>query len=279
MKTVFKKLYNHIPFKQEIYSILKIVWTPKESIFKHLHFKGIFTVPIDHARRFKINHYGFQIENEIFWSGLTNSWEKESIKLWIKLCEESQTIIDIGANTGVYSLVAKTVNQNAKIYSFEPQLMFFEMLQRNIALNNFNIVPIEKAIFSHDGEVVIEDYSGQLTKLTVECLSMDTFIKQNDLKRIDLMKIDVEGHEPQVLEGFSNYLSQFRPTMLIEILNSDIAEKVHNCVRELGYLYLNIDEKGNIRQTDRIEKSDYYNYLLCDPDIATKIGLTTKNSL
>lgn len=278
MKAVFKAIYNHIPFKKEIFSALKIIWTPEESIFRHLHFKGIFSVQIDTSRKFKINHYGFQIENEIFWRGLTNCWEKESIQLWIKLCKESQTILDIGANTGVYSLIAKTVNPKAKVYSFEPHPMFFKMLQKNIALNNFDIVSIEKAISNSDDTITIDDYSGHSSFVTVKSISLDTFIKQNSLTKIDLIKIDVETCEPKVLEGFSNYLPQFRPTMIIEIINGNIADQVYNFVRDLGYLYFNIDEKGSIRQTERIERSDYYNYLLCNPDIAAKLRLT-KNGL
>ena len=276
MKTIFKTIYNLIPFKRNIFTILKTIWSPPETIFKHLHFKGTFTVQIDQSRRFKINHYGFQIENEIFWRGLTNSWEKESLKLWIKLCEESQTIVDIGANTGVYSLVAKTINPKSKVYSFEPHPMFFKMMRKNVTLNGFDIVPFEKAISNSDGTTTIEDYAGHSSSLTIKCMKLDTFIRQNSIDKIDLIKIDVEAHEPQVLEGFSDFLSQFKPTMIIEILNGEIADKVFDYVRNLDYLYFNIDEKGSIRETDGIEKSDYYNYLLCNADIAVKIRLMKK---
>lgn len=278
MKKVFKTIYDLIPFKGKIFFILKYFWTPPESVFKHLHFKGAFTIPIDQTKKFKINHYGFQIENEIFWRGLENSWEKESMKIWIKLCKHAQAIIDIGANTGVYSLVAKTVNPNAKVFAFEPHPMFFKKLYKNIELNNFDIVLSEKAVSNQDNFVTIEDYSGQSLTLTTKSVKLDTFIKQNALTKIDLIKIDVETHEPQVLEGFSQYLFQYKPTMIIEILNKEIADKVFDFVKDLGYLYFNIDEKGSVRQTDRIEKSDYYNYLLCNPDIASKIGLI-KNGL
>lgn len=278
MKNIVKTIYNLVPFKQEIFSILKIIWKPQEALYRHLYFKGVFTIKINQSKKFKINHYGFWIENELFWRGFGNSWEKESLKLWVKLCEESQVIFDIGANTGVYALVAKTINNNAKVYSFEPEPKYFDMLRKNIILNNFDIKSYRKAISDHNGEVIIDDYSEESKSLKVACVTIDEFVKQNDLKRIDLIKIDVETHEPEVLNGFSNYLSLFRPTLLIEILNKDIADKIYANVRELGYLYFNIDENGKIRQTDRIEKSDYYNYLLCNPDIAIKLGLI-KNGL
>jgi tRNA1(Val) A37 N6-methylase TrmN6 len=42
------------------------------------------------------------------------------LALWIKLCRQSETILDVGANTGVYALVAGAVNKKAKIFAFEP---------------------------------------------------------------------------------------------------------------------------------------------------------------
>ena len=190
----------------------------------------------------------------------------------MKLCEKSEIIIDIGASTGIYSLIAKTINPKSMVYSFEPNPIFFPMLQKNILLNNFDILPYKKAISNRDGTVIIDDYClGTSLSLTSEALTLDTFIKQNSITKIDLMKIDVETHEPQVLEGFLNYLSQFKPTIIIEVLNDDIAKKINNYVHNLDYLYFNIDEIGSIRKTDKIEKSDYYNYLLCNQDIAAKL--------
>jgi hypothetical protein len=61
--------------------------------------------------------------------------------------------------------------------------------------------------------------------------------------------------------------------MLIEILNNEIGDKVNSMIKNLGYSYFNIDEKGGIRQVEQITKSDYYNYLLCDQKIAKELGL------
>lgn len=120
MNKLFKIIYNFIPFKRDFFYLIKTFWKPKETIYRHLHFVGIFKVKINQSKTFKIKHYGYQIENEIFWSGLTEGWEKESVKLWIELCKCSEIIFDIGANTGMYSLIAKTINPGANVYAFEP---------------------------------------------------------------------------------------------------------------------------------------------------------------
>jgi hypothetical protein len=147
------------------------------------------------------------------------------------------------------------------------------MLKENIALNGFDIVPFQQAVSNHDDVINIGDYTGGTADLTVQSVALDTFINKNAIKRIDLMKIDVETHEPQVLEGYSRYISQHKPTILIEILEQEIADKINAMVDGLGYLYFNIDEKGSIRQTAKIEKSDYFNYLLCDSETASRVGL------
>ena len=104
---------------------------------------------------------------------------------------------------------------------------------------------------------------------------LDTFIEREKLERIDLMKIDVEAHEPEVLSGMGQYLGQFRPTILIEILHDEIGERVERLVENYGYLYFNIDDHaGTVRQVEHIGKSDFWNYLLCDAATAGELGLT-----
>jgi FkbM family methyltransferase len=183
-------------------------------------------------------------------------------------------IVDIGANTGIYALVAKTVNPNASVYAFEPHSFYYPKLEKNAHLNNFDIHAYQRAISNYDGIIELGDYSGAESVITTEAVKLDTFIEKNSIKKIDLMKIDVETHEPQVLEGFMHYLPRFKPAMIIEILDDVVAKKVSDAVSGLGYLYFNIDEKGSVRQTSEIGKSDYYNYLLCHPSMAAEIGLT-----
>lgn len=293
MKKFFKSIYTILPFKKEVFTLLKSVWTPSESIYRHLHFKDAFTVKIDSTKKFKINHYGFELENVIFWSGLTEGWEKESIKLWIKLCEDSDVIVDIGANTGVYSLVAKTVKPNARVYAFEPVARVYKKLRENIQLNAFDIHTYEQAASNFNGTAMIYDtdsehtysvtvnknmYSSETTVIasTIETITLDSFIKNNQIEKIDLIKIDVETHEAEVLEGYSEFLSAHKPTMLIEILTDEIGKKIETLVKDLNYLYFNIDELGSVRHVTSLSKSDYYNYLFCTSEIADKLNLSYK---
>jgi FkbM family methyltransferase len=273
MKRGLKTIYSLIPFKREAFTILKKIWIPKESIYKHLHFKGEFQVQVEESRSLRLYHPGNYVENGIFWNGILNDYEKESLKLWIKLCKRSTTILDIGANSGIYSLLAKTIAPKSNVYAFEPHQYFYSLLKRNNDLNKFDINCIDKAVSDNDGTVVLEDFTGTVPSLTFESITLDSFISGNNIPRIDLIKIDVERHEPQVLAGFSKCLNKFRPAMIIEILDQDIADKIGRMVANLDYLFFNINEDGQIRQTSKIEKSDSYNYLLCNKEIAISIGL------
>ncbi|TVR39421.1 MAG: FkbM family methyltransferase [Cryomorphaceae bacterium] len=273
MKKLLKTIYAALPFKRQIYSGIRAIWTPPESIYKHMHFKGVFSVPINESRSFQVNHFGLKIENDIFWNGLVGKWEKESLKLWVKLCENAQVVLDVGANTGIYALVAQTQNPEAKVHAFEPHPVFFKMLKQNVATNKFDIGAFDLAVSDVDGDVVIEDYTGQNDSMTVKSITLDTFVAQQNLARVDLVKVDVEMHELQVLRGFSECLRKYRPTLIIEVLTAELAHSIQGEVGDLGYVYFNIDEKGGVRQTPGIEKSDYFNYLICAPDVARKLGL------
>jgi FkbM family methyltransferase len=290
MKNFLKKIYQVIPFKKEVFGCIKVFFRVPDSINQHLSFKGKFRVRIDKKHSFQMIHYGFELENNLFWNGLENGWEKRSIMLWKTLCEKSFVIFDIGANTGVYSLLAKAVQPDAKVYAFEPVKRVYEKLNNNIRLNNYDILATEKAISNYTGEACIYDldsehiYSVTVNKNMIEeqaaslktmiqTVTLNDFIKINNIPKIDLIKIDVETHEPEVLEGFNEYLSIFKPTMLIEILNDEVGKKVNQLVSNLDYYYFNIDELNGIRQVEKISKSDYYNYLICTKEIAKELNL------
>lgn len=290
MKIFLKRIYDIIPFKKEAFLILRSFWKPKPDIYKHFHFKGIITVPINAESSFKIKHYGYQVENDIFWSGLTGEWEKASLDIWIKLSKNANVVFDVGANTGVYSLIAKTMNQNAAVYALEPVKRVFEKLITNNQLNNFNINCIPIAASNYKGTANIYDtdsdhtYSVTVNKnlntekketriIEIQTTTLDDIIEQEKISKIDLIKIDVETHEPEVLEGYKKYLLTHKPSILIEILSDEIGEKVQEIVAPLNYLYFNIGESSGIKKVDNITKSDHFNYLLCDNETARYLKL------
>jgi FkbM family methyltransferase len=291
MKQVIRSVYKKLPYKKPFFELLKNFVRPGENVYKHLHFEGDFRVQIDESHSFLIKHYGFELENALFWMGIRNGWEKTSISLWTKLVEKSDVIFDIGANTGVFSLIAKSLNPQSQVYAFEPVRRVFEKLADNNRLNDYDIVCFDDAISNTDGTATIYDtptehvYSVTVNKnlsaqgaevipTEIKVKRLDSLIEEMKIEKIDLMKIDVETHEPEVLEGFGKYLDKFKPTMLIEVLNDEVGEKIEAIVEGKDYLYFNLDEKSDsIRKVERITKSDYYNYLICSREVAKELSL------
>ncbi len=279
MKKMIKNVYEKIPFKREAFSLLKITANLPESVYQHLYFNGIINVKVNENESFKMMHYGHPIENDLFWKGLYGSWEKQSMKLWTNLSKRSNIIFDIGANTGVYSMVSKTVNPRAEVHAFEPFEAIHQKLDYNASINNFKIHTNCKAISNYTGDGVIYTDGGdfaysvtvnknlwvkdqQPVELNIKTITLKEYIEQNRITNIDLMKIDVETHEPEVMEGFIPYFNQFKPILLIEILNDEVAQKLNNYFDVDKYSFYNIDEKAGIRRTMSLMKSDFYNYLI-----------------
>lgn len=284
-----EKAYHSIPFKKEIFSGLKKMKLVPENLQWFLRFKGEFDVAVEGSKGFKMNNPGFFIETNIFWNGLDNCWEKESLEIWRKIARLSQTVFDVGANSGVYSLLAKASNPNAKVYAFEPLNRMYDLLQKNNQINNFDIDCLNYAISDLDGTTTFYDVestlgdvsSASLSKdfqenqieLEVEVRTLSTIITDFNIDKIDLIKIDVETYEPQVLKGFHPYLESFMPAMLIEILDDSIGAQIEAELDGLGYLYFDIDDKRGLTQKNSITKSTHFNYLICTAELAKKVGL------
>lgn len=288
IKNSIRAIYSAIPLKKAAFSILKSFWSPPESIYRHLWFDGVFEVR--HLNfRFLIRHYGFQVENDIFWTGLTGSWEKTSLDLWLTLSRDARVILDVGANTGVYSLVSKAVNPIAEVHAFEPVDRIKARLMDNCALNGFDIKCHGEAVSNTDGKGTIYDprtdhlysvtvnsnYAAHQNAVPTEIntIRLDTFFKDHDLKRLDLIKIDVETHEPEVIAGMGFILATMKPTILIELLNDEVARRVEKLIDGLGYLYFDIAENHPPKRVERLTKSSGYNYLICTEETARRLRL------
>ncbi len=289
MKKTVKKIYSKLPLKKELFSFLKIFPIPKK-IYQHLHFKAEFKVTVSKNKNFKIKHYGYELENDLFWKGINGGWEKESTKLWIKLCAISDVIFDIGANTGIYALLAKTINIDSKVFAFEPVERVFKKLQNNSKINNFDIHCNQLAVSNKNGVAVIYDsnsehvYSVTVNKnmrgnnpsvfeVRINTITLSTFIQEQQLKKIDLMKIDVETHESEVLEGMGDFLNKFKPTLLIEILTDEVAEKIEFLLKDIEYIFFNIDENKGVKKVEKLTHSDSFNYLICSMEVAQLLQL------
>ncbi len=147
-------------------------------------------------------------------------------------------VLDVGANIGVTALNYAKAVPRGKVFAFEPTHYAFAKLKHNIVLNpglSERIVMIQ-AFVSHtpaagndlsayaSWKVDRKHYEGQhpvhrgIIQSTdfVPAISIDGFCAGNNIPRVDLIKIDTDGHEFDVLTGAANTIRQFRPVIIFE---------------------------------------------------------------
>jgi FkbM family methyltransferase len=136
-------------------------------------------------------------------------------------------VIDAGAWIGDFSAYA--ASKAAIVYAFEPTKETFEWLQKTKALNNNiggQIYPVPKGLGDREYEVTIhidKNNSGanSITKETnpdgekASITTLDKFVEENKLERVDFIKADIEGAERDMLRGASNVLKTFAPKLAI----------------------------------------------------------------
>ena len=166
----------------------------------------------------------FHLKLKLIYMLVTGNYDKEMV-LVSKLLKGKRRFIDIGANQGIYSLYfASTFKE---VNAFEPVKEITKFLKYS---NKVNIQRHHEALSNSVGEQIIEipkfkseslislsslSYSGELptVKRTVNILSLDYF----GFKDVDLIKIDVEGHEDFVVEGALETIKRCKPFLIIEI--------------------------------------------------------------
>ncbi|MES2203228.1 MAG: FkbM family methyltransferase [Patescibacteria group bacterium] len=139
---------------------------------------------------------------------------------------KGMTVVDVGANLGYYTrLLSALVGSTGHVYAFEPDEENFAYLERNVrGLANVHIYKM--AVSDTVGKVTfyhVRDMTGTHTTLPVsgadeyevEATSLDQFMKSHAIHRIDALKIDVEGAEPQVFRGMKMLLSQKAPPLVV----------------------------------------------------------------
>lgn len=168
---------------------------------------------------------------------LQDSWEPEESRYFRSCLKEGQTVLDIGANVGWYSLIAaQAVGQSGKVHAFEPRPDTARMLRRTIADNGLEgrIQVWELALDDRDGSerlgwepasanpghsflvrqegAAVADSVAMIGE--VRAAMLDTLLPEI---APDVVKIDVEGAEPRVIAGAQRALGRRRPVILSEL--------------------------------------------------------------
>jgi FkbM family methyltransferase len=166
---------------------------------------------------------GFKFPKKFNWDWklemLLHLYEKETVALFRKIIKPGMTVIDIGAHVGYFTrMYASLVGTSGAVYAYEAAPENFALLRRNTKrLPNVKI--FEMAVADHIGTIDFyetENNTGchslvasdlRQNKLTVASTSLDALLENGALKKIDVIKMDIEGGEPIALEGMKNVLA------------------------------------------------------------------------
>lgn len=144
----------------------------------------------------------------------------DMLRKYVKV-DKVETIFDIGANVGYFSMLCRERYSNTEIYSFEPIDKTFECLKKNfvgdekthpfrLGLMDFN----GKSKMSFNEQESATASVSERGEYTVDVVRMDDFCKKHNVKKIDILKIDTEKFENFVLTGAQNILKNVRYIIL-----------------------------------------------------------------
>ena len=165
-----------------------------------------------------------------------NPHEGGEVKFLESIVEEGMNVIDIGANIGITTVaIAKRIGRGGKLYSFEPVPEYFNILKENVSSNGLeNVKVYELAVTDGVGRayfyqkglssgIVFEEGA---EKFEVYTTTIDRFLSQEKMERIDLINMDCEGSELLVLNRAKETLCKNRVKIFCEIH--------HDFLKQLG---------------------------------------------
>jgi FkbM family methyltransferase len=204
-----------------------------------------------------------QCRHGLFMYNALDQYVGRSLDVYGELCEfetilfrsivkPGMVAIDVGANIGAHTVsLAKFVAPAGSVIAIEPQIVVFQMLCGNVAINNLNnVTTLWSAAGEKSGSIKVPqlDYNvegnfgglsleSQRSGYSVPVLVLDSL----QVQRCDFIKIDVEGMERDVLKGAKKLLQKFKPILYVENDRVDKSEALIRHLLDLDYrLYWDI---------------------------------------
>ena len=242
-------------------------------------------IPIDDIDNFEDPGMGINVVTKpddhhvvatTYWRGF-NYIDAETVAVFCERARFANTILDIGANWGYYTLLAGSVAPNARIVAFEPHPLWFQELKRNVTANRFENIQVENLALSDQcgnssfylgsspsTSSLVKEYHDKYdsTEINVNTLTLDEYMRehrQNGNKMIDLIKLDIEFHEGAMLAGAKSIIKKYNPDIICEVIpDSDGTynyeyrtanrEAVMDIMGKLGYSFYWISDCGLVKE-------------------------------
>lgn len=190
----------------------------------------------------------------------------------VSLLDKSKTIIDIGANCGLFSIPSSL--NGYQVYGFEPirmNLRLLELGKEENKCDKFKIIPLavsnktkkqkiyipycsDNTSFNKDVAISNMKYSKEYIEENVNCTTFDDWVKTNKNLNIGFIKIDVQGFEKEVLEGMSNFLENCNDVYIYLEWDESLTKGSGNSLDDLE----NILTKNNFELRESFKNDKFF---------------------
>ena len=174
--------------------------------------------------------------------------EPDTVRFIREEVKPGDVALDIGANKGIVAwFLAKQTGEAGRVIAFEPQPEMVSQVERvtrafrlpNVEVHGVGLSDRRDTARLYRGEAgstanLVSGRDWQKEELEVDIVTLDSFVAENDIGRVNFIKCDVDGYEVPVLAGASGVLERDGPILLIEISEQDLDE-VSAVLRERGY--------------------------------------------
>jgi FkbM family methyltransferase len=193
---------------------------------------------------------------------VTSRHEQQEVNFLKHVLKPGIVFFDIGANMGFYSLIAsKRVGANGQVHSFEPNPRMFKELKYNVNLNGLNNVKLNRlALSDKPGIAQLSRYErgkevyGSLSQniypgakvIGYDDVAVDTIDKYNkkeEINRVDVIKVDVEGAEFLVFKGAKALLSSSNGPVILFEMSQSFLDGFNTTCREVAKHLMNFNYK------------------------------------
>jgi FkbM family methyltransferase len=222
----------------------------------------------------------------------TGAYEPDVLNTYSKLIKQDSIVLDIGANIGAHTLhMAKLLGRSGHLYAFEPTNYAYKKLINNLKLNEVisQRVTTYKAFLteeistelpelissSWDISMPIEhrdrnplDKGFAHSTLGAKVMTLDSWAVENNINKLDLIKLDVDGFEIDVLRGGKKTIQKLRPKLIIELSPIHFESELGNfadqiqILKDLNYRICDVYGSDIPLDTNYLEQSLPYGTLV-----------------
>ena len=168
------------------------------------------------------------VARDIFYRG---EWEPEETALLRSVTPAGGTFVDVGANIGYFTLLAsRWVGPTGRVIALEPVASTYRRLRRNLELNGAgNVTTLQCGASARSGTAkmavggdaghshLVRDEDAATAAEGVALTTVDELVEAHGLRRLDVLKVDVEGADFDVIRGAATTLRRLRPVVLMEV--------------------------------------------------------------